>query len=553
MKVTKHYPILLFLMLLRPLLSYSQELPATVEEFKYAFIHMSLPEEKEKTSEEKRQEQYLKNFNAYKENLNKELSMISAGAGADLSRDFKNHPDAQGLMDCVNNFADKGTLSSLSGTISQCQRHLNNMSKSEWDLLKEKGIKNPEEFRERMKNELEKLKTEVDAYNRPDEVVIITNYLEMDEVAEENLALIQGLDPAIIKLSTDVQAIIVDYYTSPNLKTFMLQRELSGESVGKEELIEFTQILDLIHSPSNECWTNGSMQKVEDLPLTVSGLKGKDKEHDKKDFGQFLLGIQSPKDFAKIDGYKFNDGENTYYFYHGKRSQLSEDVWVMAKINPEGEMSFRYYRFNESQDRKILLSKEADIKLLQSKLQQTTLTAGKNGKIYIQAQEGMIVEGDKTKIPIVGEMTIPKDKLVIGQVHMAYVTPKSLTQGTVSFDSQSMGVGAQTQPTHSTMWSAGAGIRFQPMNQNWQVNGNVRVMNLMLGYSDNLSGQRSGSVNYVIARNYMGVSSNLDNSYSMNAGRQFSSGQGGVSFSTNFNNIHEIKLVLFLDKSSKRP
>jgi hypothetical protein len=92
------------------------------------------------------------------------------------------------------------------------------------------------------------------------------------------------------------------------------------------------------------------------------------------------------------------------------------------------------------------------------------------------------------------------------------------------------------------------------MNQSLQLSGNVRVMNLMMGYNDNLKGNKSGSVSYIIDQNYMGFSTNMDNTFNLAAGRQFKSGLGGVAASTNFKNVYEVKLVLFLDpKKPKLP
>lgn len=73
------------------------------------------------------------------------------------------------------------------------------------------------------------------------------------------------------------------------------------------------------------------MKKLDDMPLPLSLMRGKDKEKNQQEFGNFLLGVESTKDLKKIDGYRFFDGENSYYLYHGKRSQMGEDIWVMAR------------------------------------------------------------------------------------------------------------------------------------------------------------------------------------------------------------------------------
>lgn len=195
--------------------SYAQELPKDYQELKYAIIHMK-PIEETNAYEDKANTQAMESFNRYIENLKKhEFNQIYSTPQA---KDLRYNNDAQQLITCVNDFAENGTLDKLQKTLSTCRNHIDNMSKTDWDLLKEKGVEQPEEFKKSMRNELERLQREVEKYNRPDEIAIVENFLTMDEVNEENLAVIRAIDPNILSLSNDVQALLVDYYNSPNLK-----------------------------------------------------------------------------------------------------------------------------------------------------------------------------------------------------------------------------------------------------------------------------------------------------------------------------------------------
>ncbi len=537
------------LLSLTSLLGYTQE-KEIPEAFRYAIISMEMPA-KEKTLQEKRDEETTRRFQKYVDSLNK---YYASQTYADPNvKDLSLNSSAQLLSNCVNDFANNGSLSNLQKTIKTCKNHIDDMSTSEWDLLKKKGIDQPEEFKKSMKAEIDRLEREINRKNKPSEIAVVSNFMTLDEVDEQDLDLVQAIDPNVLSLSNNVQALLVEYYNSPDLKSLLLQQELAGVPTGQEELIEFTQILDLINNPKNKCWANGTMKKIEDSPVTLTQLRGLDKDQNQKDFGHFLFGVDTSEELSKIEGYKFRDNEGqNFYLYHGKKSNIGEDVWVMAKVNPKGEMSFRYYQFNEGQDKDKGITTDHDIKILTSKVHQTNLKTTESKRIYFEAQEGMVLQGNKADLPILGEVNIPRDKIVIGQVRMVYVTPSTFTQNTMTVDSQYMTFGTQTRPSNNNDWSAGGGVRFNPINQRVQVSGNVRVLNLSVAYNDNLAGSKSGSVSYIVDNSYAGFTTNLNNSFNLAAGRQFKSGQGGVTASTNFKNSYEVKLVLFLDPKKKR-
>lgn len=554
-----HYSLLfLFVFFLAPLNIHAQEtkesdlpenFPKTLEEFKYAIIHMPLPQET--TEGEKMKLLAEKNIKRMIEGLKKDYGSFDPNMYKP-EINLKENPRTTEIINSLSSLDFKSGLSTLQGKINEYKKFADEISQTEWEKFSQQG--SAEEYKQNLKNKLLELEKEIERYNSQDQVAIITNYLTLDEINEADLAMIQQMDPNILSLSKEVQGILVNYHRSPDMKTFMGQLEIQEQPTGKEELIELTQILSLIESKESECWTNGSLIQTGPSSEVINNLKGYTPEvYEKKDVGQYLLGVESIKDLSKIDGYRFQDKENTYYLYQGKRTQLSDEVWVMAKIDPEGRMNFRYYRFSDLPTNKGRISTQEDIKLLQTKIQNKSFQSGDKNRIYFEAQEGIVVKGDKTKVPIIGQMTIPSDKLIIGQVNMAYITPKTFTQNSMSISSEAISLDSQTHPLSHHLWSASAGIRFSPMNQRWSVNGSVHIMDLAVGYADDLSGNRSGSLSYVIRQNFVGVASNFNNQSSMIIGSTLKNNRGRFSASTNFNQIHEVKLVLFLDRAKPKP
>lgn len=99
------------------------------------------------------------------------------------------------------------------------------MKKSDWDRFVDAGIKTPENFKNSMLAQLENVKKEMEKYNKPDEVVIVNDFFTLDEVEKENLALIQKIDPNIVDLSNNVQAILVNIYSSPGVDAFISEQK----------------------------------------------------------------------------------------------------------------------------------------------------------------------------------------------------------------------------------------------------------------------------------------------------------------------------------------
>lgn len=179
---------------------------------------------------------------------------------------------------------------------------------------------------------------------------------------------------------------------------------------GVEELIEFSQILDIINDHSNPCWTSGQISEIKTPASEFSPLKGENEKKEKSDFGTVLLGVEDEKGLSKIDGYKYTDGDKTYYIYHGKKTQLAGDMWVMAEVSPNGVMDFKYFRFQNKQEQKVNIVGENNISLVKSPVQTSISPLGKNGRLFFQSQQGLIIQGSKESAPLIGNLIIPKIK-----------------------------------------------------------------------------------------------------------------------------------------------
>jgi len=560
-------------------------------ELKFALINMKVPEE-QKSAAEKSLETAQNNLKQYIDPLLK--NNIFSTTSTKTTQQMADSPEYIGFVDCVDKFAVNPNIQKIQGTLKSCTNYVNSMKKTDWDRFVAAGIKTPENFKQSMLAQLESVKKEMEKYNKPDEVVIVKDYFTMDEVNEEDLAIIQKIDPNILGLSKNVQAVLVNMYSSPNLKTFIddqvAEKDCADDEEcttednprpieGIEELIELTQILDIINNNKSQCWTNGQLVEIQTPASEIAPLKGKNEKKEESEFGRLLLGVESDKDMSKIDGYKYTDGDKTYYLYHGRKTQMSEDVWVMAQVSPDGEMSFKYFRIQDHLEQKVNIVGENNIKVANTPIQSSISSFGKNSRIYFQAQEGLIIQGSKESAPLIGNIILPKNKIIIAQINSVIVHPKVITSTNMAFTSNSVDFN-MSQSTLNNKWAAGVGVRWtgnasvdmrskysgpngtkanlferievSPLKQSWQISGNIRMANLMISYSDNLKGNRGASINYVTGRNYVGLSTNLDDQFYLSMGRQFKNDRGGIIATTNFKDNADVKMIFFLTKKQQQ-
>jgi hypothetical protein len=243
-------------------------------------------------------------------------------------------------------------------------------------------------------------------------------------------------------------------------------------------------------------------------------------------------------------------------------------------------MDFKYFRLQNKQEAKVNIVGENNISLVKSPIQNSITPLGKNGRLFFQSQQGLIIQGSRESAPLIGHLIIPKNKIIIAQVSSVMVHPKVITQTNMSFTSNSVDLNLNHR-TIDNKWAAGVGVRWtgnvsakmkpknsgpdgskatlierievSPIKQTWQLSTNIRVTNLTVGYSDNFQGNRSASISYVAGRNYVGLSTNLDDQFYLYMGRQFKNDRGGIIATTNFKDNADVKMIFFLTKKQPVP
>jgi hypothetical protein len=513
---------------------WAQDVPINKQDFNSAFISMKIPKaDPRAVAAQKRLDAYMKSIaDAINPGLSSSTSMPIF---TDAARQILDH--AQSTINHSPGFADINHLQ------SSLQNQWRDLSKSELQKLRDSGVQMPEEFFQSLKNDIKKVGQEVSLYNKEDEIAVISNYMTLEEIPAETLQL-KNLDSHIVSFTKDVEQIVVHLHKTPTMKQFMTELEARGEVSGKEELLEFSQIVSTIRDDKNVCWTERAITKLDGTEILLSDMYGKTKDG-VKDMASYLLGVETQKDLASINAYKFTEAGVTYYLYQ-KRDQMNQSSWIMAKLTADGNMSFRNYKIFKEQPIKMKIDNPNDFSLIKSDLQKMTLPVGKKGRIFFQSQEGLVAKSSEVYAPIVGKTMLPDGRLIIGQVQMAYVTPATLTNNQLSVDNDAVRFNTETKPSQHANWAVGGGMRYSPFAHSWQMDSHVRVENLIIGYSDQLNGQKDANVGYILDQNFLSVRTDLQNSAMTTVGRQFKKGKGVVYLSSDFKKINQLKLILFM-------
>lgn len=387
------------------------------------------------------------------------------------------------------------------------------------------------------------LQSKIDKYQQQDTLVVVEDYLQLYELPAE-VSDLSNLDTNIVAFGQDVQNIIVKLHQSPDVQTYARELEASGLNSGKEELLELTQLLGSLGGAESDCVELADLSEEHPEKKLLRYLQGHPGPNGQE--GNIFLGVSSQEDLSKLKSLRFQDGEVLYYLYQGQRTADNEERWVLARLDKDGKASFRFYQIFSEQGQGDPLASQGDLKLFNTMNHQTVLKSGKNGRIYFQSQEGLVIKRDNITAPVIGNSMLPNGDLVIGRVNMTYVGAKGFNQNNVAVTQETVGFESITSSRNANAWMASGGVKYFPMKDRWSVSGNVRVYNFLLGYSDNLSGERTAQGTYVFDNNFVSVNSNLQNEFRASAGRQFMKGRGAATISTDFKKTTELKVIFLV-------
>lgn len=502
--------ILYLLALVFPLAVFSQEaeksLP-TENEFKSLVLNMKVPVSANETKVNENLQRYLAN-------LQKNFGTLGGSTDVDNSQ-------VRELRECVM----KNQSHFDRNPTAFCQDVWKRVSAENKNFLKQKGILPPDEYERSLQSKVNDKNKSLKEYAEADEVIVIADPMTLSEITPATLQSMQEIDPNIKSLSFQVQKILLKMNTNQDPVAVSKSTDLKGDADAKMRLLELTQMLSLIRDESNSCWTDGTVKKME----------GED----------FIFGLPNAPVKAKGAGYYFKQGNKSWYLYPVRDGQIGDETWVLGQIDENGNMTFRYYSLTNDQKTHIELSDDDDIKLIKGQVQKTTLGRS-DRKLYLQTQTGLTIKGSETKLPVIGKAIIPDSKIMIGKVEANYLSKRVLVANNVTVSSQEISFSNQTSPVANNFWSLGSGVRYNPLNGQMEVNGNVMVYDLMVGYTDHLNGKRSGQVGYVFNRNFVQVNTDFEH-MTTSVGRQLPKGRGYMMGQTDFRSVHQVKVVIFLD------
>lgn len=482
------------------------------------------------TSEaEKRQKQI-------EERLEKYIQGISGG-----SKKF-NRPlskDSQKYLNCLQSRVSARDFGSLKDLTNFCPGNMF----SDHELIKKLGFQTPEEFNRAMALQAKELQSKIDQFGQEDVVVVVKDHLQLYETKPRGLD-ISAVDNQIVSLSKDVESIVVKLHQSASFENFARDMEAKGFNSGKEELLELSQLLSTLDGTESSCLLLEDKEEEHPEKRLLRYLEGIKK--DGGDDGKIFLGVSSEEDLAKLKSYRFHDGDTFYYLYKSNTEASNEERWVLAKLEKDGKASFRYYQIFSNQGNGEIMAQDKDMKVITPGNHHTVVQTGENGKIYFQAQEGLVVKRKNVSAPVIGNSMLPNGDLVISRVNMTYVGSDSFHQNNLSLTQDGVSLETVTSSKNASTWAASGGLKYYPLDNRWRVMSNVRVYNFLLGYTDNLSGIKDARATYMFDNNFVSVDSNLNNQFRASAGREFMKGRGAATFTTDFKKTAEIKVIFIV-------
>lgn len=434
-------------------------------------------------------------------------------------------------LDCLQARVGSRDLNTIKDLSNLCRDNMY----SNHQPIKQLGLQTPEEFAKGIAAQEADLKLKMDKFKQEDVVVVIKDHIQLKETEAETVDL-SHVDPDILALSKDVETILVKLHQSADVKQVALNLEKAGKNTGKEELLELSQLLSSMNGQESIC------KKLEDDPLHAE----KDYIKNLPDHGKVFLGVVTNEDLAKLQSYRFQEGENFYYLYRSLKEANNEEKWILAKMDKDGKLSFRYYEILSDQGQGEAIAKHGDLKLISPGNHQTVLSTEEQKRFYLQSQEGLIVKRKKTSGPIIGEAMIPTGDLIISQVNMNYVASNTFNQNNLSLTQDSVGLQSVATSRNTTAWAASGGVKYYPLNDRWRANTDIRVYNMLLTYTNDFKGNADARATYLFDNNFISFNTDMGSNHQASAGRQFMQGRGAATVTSDFKKYTGVKLIFIV-------
>lgn len=501
--------------------------PLAAQESLAPYLSLKMPQPTQKDLKQREIEKRLSDY-------------VNGISGASKKSGIPLNENSQKYLNCLQNRVRSQNLGGLKDLAKFCPGDMF----SDHQLIKKLGLPTPQEFNQSLAQQAFELQSKIDQFQTQDTHVVVNDYLRLYEVGAEGADLSHA-DPNVVALSRDVQSIVVKLHQSPNFKSYVKDLENRGLNSGQEELLELSELLSSLDGTNPACMQIKDEAEEHPEKKLLRYLRGMKKDGH-QDTGNIFLGVQTEEDLSKLKSFRFYDGETFYYLYRSNVEGNNEERWVLARLEKDGKTSFRFYQIYYEQGKGEALSRAKDFNVFKPGNHQTTLKSGENSRIYFQSQEGLVVKRNEFSAPVVGNSMLPNGDLIISRVNMTYVGGNSFNQNNLSLTQDSVSFESVASSKNAKIWAASGGVKYYPLDNRWRVSSNVRVYDFLLGYSDNLSGDKEARGTYVFDRNFVTVDSNFRDGLKASAGREFMKGRGAATLTTDFRKTAEVKVIFIV-------
>ncbi len=434
-----------------------------------------------------------------------------------------------------------------------CNDKFKLIEKSEMDKLKDLGIRKAIDFENKVASEILEMNQRQQDSDRESQVEKDLDFIRFDShhITQAPVAL-PGLD-GVFKAVNDFTSIAIEFNKEKNLKS-VIENNPDIKSQLKEELIKLNY-LNFRLKGEDPCPGDISIKKLtfdDTKAMTIlSDFKGFNQE----DFSvssphQLFFGLDKEKASKKIDKFmmKLEDGKELYIFKYTEPGSTNE-TWVLAELDPETQtVRYSHYKLNKSRpERRLARTSDGDITVVGIHNFHRRLNNTPGRELFLDMNVGLSLDANRERIPLIGNASVPTGDIDLAYVKLSSFAPGLWTETKLALQAEQVKLSTVLRPSQNANWATSAELRYRTYENDLHVAGAVRVHNLLVGVSSNLSDETSLNAGIYRGRSFIMYETDFKELRRLKVGTALRNGRGGVYADTDFKKFHNVTVIINLN------
>ncbi|TNF29604.1 MAG: hypothetical protein EP319_06925 [Deltaproteobacteria bacterium] len=502
---------------------------------------------KEEESNRKRAVEYINGL--LKKEIGRGLKLAPPRSGIRREEDQKN------FNECVDKISSQfggNDLKKYLDLFNFCNDKFKLMEKSEMDKLREMGIRSAIDFENKVAKEILELNQRQQDLDRESLIEKDLEFFRFDsQEINSNPISLPGFE-GLFKTVDDFTSIAVHFNKEKSLKS-VIENNQSINNQLKEELIKLNY-LSMRLKGDDPCPNDLSIKQLAfDDPRAMTLLSDFN-GFNQQDFSvspphQIFFGLDKERASKKIDKFSMKlEGGKELFIYKYTEPGTENEIWVLAELDTNNQtVRYSHYKLNSSKpDRRLARTSNGDITLVGIHNFHRRLGDTPGRELYLDMNVGLSLDANRERIPLIGTTSVPTGNVDLAYIKLSSHAPGLWTETKLALQVEQVKISTILRPNQNANWGTSAELSYRTFDNELRAAGSVRIHNLLIGASSNMSDQASVNAGIYKGRTFIMYETDFKELRKLKVGTAIGNG-GGVYADTDFKKFHNVTVVINLN------